>query len=400
MESLIEALVSTIPQEPPDPELDDRLALLLADFLACVSADQGRTLGDPFDSDGTAGAAAVLALRCSISDLDDVDWRSLHHPGSVVWPIVVALAATSGISGDRLGRAARSGYATAATIADHLGPVHRSSWHVTATAGALGSASAACVMLDLPPEVHGRALALAAVNTGGLALAARERRGAAVFNRAAAVTLGLLAARAASAGAVAVQTPFSDPGGLFETMSGEERVGELRVRDGVRDAAARIYPVTGFLQSAVHSVAALRSGMDGELRGIRIDVAEGARRLVDDEAAGSWWSARSSALRAWAGGSPYLAGTPCALDGRVDLVRVRGVDLPPGCSNVAVVTDGGEDAILGARPPALSDPGALTELQDKWARVLGLEDLPVLEIARNALTETGYGVELRRRFVS
>ena len=256
---------------------DDRLELLLADFLACARAGRSRHDAGSFEQDGVAGTAALLALRSSAADLDDVDWRSLHHPGSVVWPVVVALAMQSDSAGEPLGRAARAGYATAATIADHLGSTHRATWHVTATAGALGAASAASVMLDLPPAGHERALALAAGNLGGLALAARERRGAASFNRAAAATLGLMAARAASVGAVAVEAPFDAPDGLLQAMSGAGSDGGLRVRGGVLDASARLYPVSGFLQSTVASIAALRAQVDGDLLGIRIGLAKGAR---------------------------------------------------------------------------------------------------------------------------
>lgn len=400
MEALLDRLASISLSAEPDRETDDRLELLLADFLACVSAEGAHPDAGPFAPDGVAGTVALLALRSSAADLDDVDWQSLHHPGSVVWPVAVALAMHGAIAGDRLGRAARAGYSTAATIADHLGSIHRARWHVTATAGALGAASAASVMLDLPVDRHVRALALAAANIGGLALAARERQGSASFNRAAAATLGLMAARAASVGAVAVETPFAGPGGLFEAMSGAGSADVLHVRGGVVDAAARVYPVSGFLQSAVASTATLRAQTDGELRGIRIGLAEGARSLVAGEVGGAWWDARLSALRAWAGGSPFLAGTPCSLDALVDRVSLHGTDLPPGYSNVTVITDAGEDSIFAAAPPSLSDPSAHMALQVKWTTVLDVKGRPVQEMAHSALTEPEFGAELREAWLS
>ena len=395
MEALLELLVSTSTSAATETATDDRLELLLADFLACERAGQSRYDAAVFKRDGVAGTAALLALRSSAVDLDDVDWHSLHHPGSVVWPVVIALAMQSGMAGEPLGRAARAGYTTAATIADSLGATHRAVWHVTATAGALGAASAASVMLDLPSSGHARALALAAANVGGLALAARERRGAAGFNRAAAATLGLMAARGASAGADAVATSFDGPGGLFQVMSGVGGSGELRVRGGVPDASVRLYPVSGFLQSAVASIATLRTQVGGDLRGVRIGLAEGTRSLVDGETGGPWWDARLSALRAWAGGSPFLAGTPGSLDSLVEHVEVYGTDLPPGFSDVTVTTDAGEGSITAAPPPSLSDPNALVALREKWTIVLEVDGRQVQEMAHGALTDREFEAEFR-----
>ena len=400
MEALLELLVSTSTTGVAEAATDERLELLLADFLACARAGRSRQDAGPFEQDGVAGTAALLALRSSAADLDDVDWRSLHHPGSVVWPVVVALAMQSDSAGEPLGRAARAGYATAATIADHLGSTHRATWHVTATAGALGAASAASVMLDLPPAGHVRALALAAANLGGLALAARERLGAASFNRAAAATLGMTAARAASVGTVAVEAFFDAPDGLLQAMSGAGADGGPRMRGGVLEASARLYPVSGFLQSTVASIAALRAQVDGDLIGIRIGLSEGGRSLVDGGAGGPWWDARLSALRAWASGSPFLAGAPCSLDALVEIVEVYGTDLPPGFSDVTVSTNAGEASISAAGPPSLSDSNAQVALREKWTSVLKVDGHQVQELAYGALAGSAFGAELREAVLS
>jgi 2-methylcitrate dehydratase PrpD len=386
VETLLEALASKALIEGPEPDVDARLETLLADFLACVFAGRRQPDADAFLPDGTIGKACLLALRSSAQDRDDVDWSTLHHPGSVVWPVVVALASEIGVTGDLLGRAARAGYATIATVADLLGPTHRVSWHVTATAGAVGAASAASVLLGLSPGSHVRALALAVANAGGLASAARERRGAAGFNRAAAVTLGISAARAASVGSVAVASPLSSPGGLVELTSQRGLANEVPIRDGIRDAAIRIYPVCGFLQSAVSSVALLRSQVDGELRSLRIGVPEGARQLLSGDAGGPWWDGRLSALRTWAGASPFMASAPCELDDRKHLVHIVAADLPPGSSDVFVITDRGEGSIDAADPPTLSDAQVHANLREKWTGLLGRGGPSVEELSQGVLT--------------
>ncbi len=395
MDALLEQLVSTSASTSTEAAESARLELLLADFLACADAGRSRYDAGPFMQDGVAGIAALLALRSSAIDLDDVDWYSLHHPGSVVWPVALALAMHSDSSGNLLSQAARAGYTTAATIADHLGTTHRATWHVTATAGALGAASAASVMLELSDTNHLRALKLAAANVGGLALAARERRGAASFNRAAATTLGLMAARAASVGAEAVFAPIDGLGGLVQAMSGVGSKGEPRVRRGVLDASVRLYPVSGFLQSVVAATSTLRTRVSGDVRSIRIGVPEGIRSLVDGEVGGPWWDARLSALRAWAGADPFLADTPCNLDAFVQIVELYSTDLPAGYSNVTVTTETGEGSIEVSSPPMLSEPSTQIALNRKWSTILNFTEPSIMDFAQVALSSKIFGAELR-----
>lgn len=399
MEALLRSVVSTGSSLESDQKVDDRLELLLGDFLACTWAGRDRVHAEAFAADGVAGLAALLALRSSADDLDDVDWRSLHHPGSVVWPVVIALAVHDEVAGDRLARAARAGYLTAAATADLLGATHRAAWHVTATAGALGAASAASVMSGLSQPEHVRALALAAANTGGLAIAARDFSGAACFNRAAAVTLGLVAARAAHGGAVAVAAPFTGPGGLFESMAAAVTPTELTVRDGVLDVAARIYPVSGFLQSMVAAVAALRSQSSGDLRSIRIGLNQGVCSLLDGSVGGAMYDTRLTALRTWTSGSAFRAVTPCELDAATHLVEVYGSNLLPGYADVVITTDSESVSVVAGAPPSLASAGAPELLREKWSRVLALDVDAIQDIAHRSLTELDFGPHLRRTWM-
>ncbi|MDI1288405.1 MAG: hypothetical protein PSX37_00445, partial [bacterium] len=95
---------------------DARLLYLVADATACVLAGRSLVASEPYLRDGEAGRVALLALRMSSRDLDDVDWTSLHHPGSVVLPVVLALGRPD--RAESVGRAITSGYRVAATIAD------------------------------------------------------------------------------------------------------------------------------------------------------------------------------------------------------------------------------------------------------------------------------------------
>lgn len=295
---------ATCPIEPGHAEL---AAVLLADFIACALGARGVPSYEYFAADGVAGNAALLSLRGSARDLDDLDWTTSMHPGSVIWPIALALGAAVGAGGETMCRAAVSGYRSAATVAQALGPEHRKGWHVTATAGAFGATSAACVLLGHSANDHAGALALAAANTGGIGQAPLERSGAASFNRAAATTLGLQAARAASAGVPWTRDPLGGERGLLHLMGGGQEVegAEFRIHEGIVTASLRVLPVNGFAQSAVLAAARLRLKLSGSLESMRIQVAPAAARMTDGSMGGPWWDLRLSALRAWTAGDPF-----------------------------------------------------------------------------------------------
>lgn len=384
----MEALLADLASAADAPvTADDRLILLLADFLACVGATPGPTNSHRLRDDGSSGLAGDLAIRASLRDLDDVDWSSLHHPGSVVWPAVVAVAGATSAWPSDVARAARAGYRTAATIADALGPPHRAAWHVTATAGAMGAASAASVLMGLPPGDHARALALAAANLGGLAAAARERRGAAVFNRAAAVTLGLSAARGAAWGLTALDRPLSGTGGVHDVMAGAGGGRVTAIREGLPETGVRIYPVCGFLQSAAEAAAALREQVGGRLTRMEVTVAEGIVPLLGHDA-GPWWDARLSLARVWASGTPWAIAAPGAGDADAGLVTVRGGALAPGETRVAVTTSEGSGSSEIMPPPSVEEADAPRLLREKWTTVLCIDPDEPVSAALAILTGT------------
>ena len=265
---------------------------------------------------------------------------------------------------------------------------------MTATAGAFGATSAASVALGLSSDEHQRALALAAANVGGLSVAAKERGGAAAFNRVAAASLGVMAARAAMAGVPAVIDPIGGAGGVVEVMTSSS-IRRVRVRDGVRDAAIRRYPTSGFLQSAVAESARLSLAAQGELVSIRVQLPDGVGALLDGTAGGPWWDGRLCVLRAWSAGSGFAATTPCALDGDVARVQLVAATLPPGHCRVTAVTDHGEYAGDDVAAPAWDDPSLQHDLDLKWSMLTGVDAAYVRQTARHLIDRGVERDELR-----
>ena len=386
---LFSAFVDCAQAEPPRTD-ERRATLLIADALACGLA-AAQVSSSPFVQDGVAGTVALLALRMSLRDLDDVDWTSLHHPGSVVLPVVLALGGRGHRSTESVVRAVCAGYRVAATMADLLGVEHRRRWHITATAGAIGAASAGSVMLAATPDQHRTALALAAANVGGIGQAPLERLGAASFNRASASCLGLLAARAAIAGSQPTVASLTGPRGLMALTSPDNPVvadlERMPIREGIRDAAVRLFPVTGFAHSAVLGTTIVRATATGALLSLEVLTTSAAAGLADGSTGGDWWNLPLAVARAWEVGDPFAVDDSTAGAATVGKVTVTSSPLGSGEARVIATTDDGrfDSGVVSA--PRIDDERPAF-LERKWSDVLGQDPERILGLARG-MTATG-----------
>ena len=374
-------------QTEPSPGDNGRASLLIADALACCLA--GGVPSPAFVDDGVSGVAALLALRMSARDLDDVDWASLHHPGSVVLPVVLALTGHRHRPAESVVRAVCSGYRVAATMADLLGVEHRRRWHVTATAGAIGAASASSVLLGATAKQHADALALAAANLGGIGQAPLERLGAASFNRAAAACLGLLSARAAIAGAQPTTATLTGPRGLLALTSPNnsmaDDVGPVPIREGLRDSDFRLYPVTGFAHSAVLATTSVRARATAPLVSLEVTTTPAAAELADGSTGGDWWNLPLAVARAWELGDPFAVDDAAAGSATIGKVMVTSSPLGSGEARVVAITgDGSLDSGVVSAPRIDDERSVL--LQRKWTDVLGQDPEHILDAARTVTT--------------
>lgn len=346
----------------------------MEDFLCCAMAGARSTSAETFADDGLLGRVMLLSRRSSLDDLDDIDWTSGHHPGAVVWPVVLVLAHQLRKPADELVRAAVAGYRSAATIADLLGPEHRKKWHVTATAGAFGAASAASVLLGHSPDVHRASLSFAAAGVGGIGEAPLERRGAAQFNRASAAAHGLMAARAAGAGWTACDQALDGPRGLVPLVAPEANLNPT-IRTGVEEATPRLFPANGFAQSAVLGAAKLRQSMRGPLVRMTVLVPESSRAMADGSVGGAWWNLKLAVGRAWAHGDPFSANEPCELDDADGVVSISTERLKEGEAILQATTrDAHVESGVERIPTYYSEPEQTRVLlEEKAVRVLGLE---------------------------
>ena len=129
-------------------------------------------------------------MRGHHGDLDDIHWPTLTHPGSVVWPVVLGIAAVAPTPGVEVARAASAGYDMTAAVADVIAASGVTGIHRTSVAGHAGAAIAAALLLGDGGDATD-AVGLALAVAGGVGQTIDERAAAGGFHRASAAVAGV-----------------------------------------------------------------------------------------------------------------------------------------------------------------------------------------------------------------
>ena len=349
-------------------ELNARLEILLTDFLVCARA--GSSSAD-IESIG-----ARLAISSNYHDADDIDWSVMTHPGSIMWAALIdSLIRLPGNSRNFL-TSAYAGYRTGATSAQYFGASHRKSWHVTTTAGSLAATSTACAYRDLSASMHISALENAAANMGGIAVADR-RTGAAIFNRAAATTLGLLAANSDQPSAHNIWEGERGLRNLF-SIAGEN----TRTYDGISTASLRLFPYSGFIQSQNLAITQLAQRLSGDLISIELGIHPVTMELLNGSVGGSYWDYKYGAASAWQvkDVTQYVE----AKNDVLEKISSKAIEIPISGAEVTITTSNGSDSMRIEIAPG-SDFGSAQEKhwrEAKWQRLVGKDYLQAESFAQ------------------
>lgn len=361
-------------------ELDLRLEVLLTDYL--VTARAGRKLAK------TSHTGANLAMNSSADDGDDIDWSVVTHPGSIIWSALLHQLFANPTSAVRFKDAAYAAYRTSASVAGVFGSSHRAKWHITTTAGTFAAATASNVLLNATAAQSISALSHAAANMGGIAIADR-RTGAAIFNRGAAVTLGILSSEAAISGIPHATNIWDGDRGLVALFSLSVEPPSSLIRDGISTAGLRLLPCNGFVQSAYQAIAESRKDLGGELISMRVGLTQAMLAFLDGSVGGDYWNARHAAAKAWNSGD---------IERDLSLIEVFGSDVPVGGVELEVKTTTGEKRVRLESAPG-SNFLSTNEVQwrlEKHHRMIGESDSnSAQKLARELLTSTCNLAELK-----
>ncbi len=196
----------------------DAAARQVLDIVACVASAASHPLAGrwiPLLSGLPGGVAArgapgtwpletAVEIDATLAHVDEFD--PLHGPagvapGAVVVPAALHIGAALDADGERVLRAVVAGYEAVCEAALRYGgpALYAAGWWPTALFGALGSAAATAVLLDLDRATTATALAIAAAPLGGL-LGAGDLGDAHYLLCGRAAAHGVRAARGAAAG--------------------------------------------------------------------------------------------------------------------------------------------------------------------------------------------------------
>ncbi len=172
-----------------------------------------------------ANAAFVNAFASNALDFDDMHVPTLIHPTGPVVGAALAVAEGRRASGKALRDAILIGIEVELYIGACLFPGHYDTgWHITATAGVLGAAAAACALLQLDKRRTAYALAMAATQAGGLrAMLPNDGKN---LNVGKAAHGGVFAALLAEQGLASAPAVLDEPFGYFSVFPPNEGYAE------------------------------------------------------------------------------------------------------------------------------------------------------------------------------
>jgi 2-methylcitrate dehydratase PrpD len=179
-------------------------------------------------------AAMVNAASSHFAEQDDVHNGAVFHPGTVVFPPVLALAQAIGSSGPELLTAAVAGYEVGIRVGEFLGRSHYQVFHTTGTAGTLAAAAGAGRLLDLSPEQMLNAFGSAGTQSAGLWEFLRDAADSKQLHTAKAAADGLLSAYLAKEGFTGAKHILEGPQGMAAGMSSDADPAKLTDRLGER----------------------------------------------------------------------------------------------------------------------------------------------------------------------
>ena len=183
-------------------------------------------------------AALVNAASSHVVEQDDVHNGAVFHPGTVVFPAVLALAQAEKKSGKEFLLAAIAGYETGIRVGEFLGRSHYTVFHTTGTAGTLASAAATAKLLGFDADRTQQALGSAGTQAAGLWEFLRDAADSKQLHTAKAAADGLLATCLAREGMTGAKRILEGPQGMAAGMSRDADPQRITDRLGRRWALA------------------------------------------------------------------------------------------------------------------------------------------------------------------
>ena len=164
-------------------------------------------------------AALINGAASHFVEQDDLHNSSVLHPGTVVFPAVLAAAQSTRASGREFLAAAVAGYECGVRVGEFLGRSHYKVFHTTGTAGKLAAAAGVAHLLKLDAERMQHCLGSAGTMAAGLWEFLRDAADSKQLHTAKAAADGLMAAYIARDGFTGARKIFEGKQGMAAGMS-------------------------------------------------------------------------------------------------------------------------------------------------------------------------------------
>ena len=176
-------------------------------------------------------AALVNGAASHFVEQDDLHNSSVLHPGTVVFPAVLAAGQHCGISGKALITAAVAGYECGVRVGEFLGRSHYRIFHTTGTAGKLAAAAGVAHVLGLNSDQTQHCIGSAGTMAAGLWEFLRDAADSKQLHTAKAAADGLMAAYIARDGFTGARQILEGAQGMAAGMSSD--ADPRRLTDGL-----------------------------------------------------------------------------------------------------------------------------------------------------------------------
>ena len=164
-------------------------------------------------------AALLNGAASHIAEQDDVHNGGMFHPGTTVFPAILAAAEDKGISGKEFIVASVVGYEAAIRTAEFLGPDHYKVFHTTGTAGMIGAAAGVARLLRLDAKKTLDALGTAGTQATALWEFLRDGADSKILHSGRAAAAGLMSAYLARDGFTGATHILEGKQGLAAALS-------------------------------------------------------------------------------------------------------------------------------------------------------------------------------------
>lgn len=296
----------------------DRTILLFSDYLHLLLSGKSKVAAkfkDQHLSDIT-----FFAKAASNSDLDDVDWKRLTHPGSIIFSALLPLLFDKEVNSQNFLRAIVAGYHGSSLFVQILQPSHSRNWHASATSGIFGATLATSILLDLSAEQKAQALHFASAAIGGAASAPRSQNGATRFTRIHAALMGSIATLEAAESSPAPLYIVDGPGGLSERFGVVDEIPNTNPKDALHQISIRYFPYSGFSHNALEKLEAYLPLDPGSVKSIELQLHEPLFTLIGSSEKGPWWDLAAAISNTIANGDPFDSRT-AALNAEVKIQK-------------------------------------------------------------------------------